>query len=467
MRVSGCRLGSSVARMYARLTMVILIAAVCGGNFATAHQNDPTPSPEVPNVPAEAEVVLSVELVLDAGDYQWHAFTIGSSLPGDTLTTVHQGLLVATSGEVQVSYEDDRMEQVERGEALFLVEGDKILPISSSGGLVEFSLVELLQISPPATPVSTETAGFADSMTIGEGHYIVALLFLPESVENEAMIEAIAAMAEGLIIEIMPPDQGATPEATDRARWFVGLFPLSATGNGTGSNSSPTGLDTPTPTATGTVTPTSTASSTTTPTASATATNPTTLPTATATTAPGGLGSGDGVPIQKDGPSLGDGVQIQATQPALLKDTDGDGLDDFEEETYGTSASKWDTDGDGLGDGAEVANFGTDPLDVDTDSDTLSDWEDLYLSYTDPLNPDSDNDLLWDNLEYEHLFSDPNNRDTDGDCLNDGFEVLTLDTLATYHDTDGDGVSDSSEYGKSDPLDPNDTYEGRGWQCVE
>ena len=68
-------------------------------------------------------------------------------------------------------------------------------------------------------------------------------------------------------------------------------------------------------------------------------------------------------------------------------DTDGDGLPDSEEPTYGTDPSDPDTDDDGLSDGDEVA-AGTDPTAWDTDGDGVPDGDEVFLG-TDPTTPDS------------------------------------------------------------------------------
>lgn len=66
------------------------------------------------------------------------------------------------------------------------------------------------------------------------------------------------------------------------------------------------------------------------------------------------------------------------------KDSDGDGISDWQEVMYGTDPYNPDTDGDGLLDGLEV-EYGTDPFDPDSDGDGLLDgWEVLH-GY-DPLN---------------------------------------------------------------------------------
>ena len=60
-------------------------------------------------------------------------------------------------------------------------------------------------------------------------------------------------------------------------------------------------------------------------------------------------------PLDADGDGICDNLEINT-------DSDGDGLDDWQEEMNGTDANNSDTDGDGINDGDEVAN-GTDPND--------------------------------------------------------------------------------------------------------
>lgn len=85
------------------------------------------------------------------------------------------------------------------------------------------------------------------------------------------------------------------------------------------------------------------------------------------------------------------------------QDTDGDGLPDAVEATYGTDPSVQDTDGDGYTDGAEV-RAGYDPLNkdpsarLDSDKDGLLDNEECTW-HTDPFNPDSDSDGFKDGAE--------------------------------------------------------------------
>ncbi|MEM7412878.1 MAG: hypothetical protein AAF430_21780 [Myxococcota bacterium] len=68
-------------------------------------------------------------------------------------------------------------------------------------------------------------------------------------------------------------------------------------------------------------------------------------------------------------------------------DTDGDGLTDADEATYGTNPNLADTDSDGLGDGFEVGR-GMNPLSSDTDGDGASDLAEIQAG-TDPLVADN------------------------------------------------------------------------------
>jgi hypothetical protein len=175
-------------------------------------------------------------------------------------------------------------------------------------------------------------------------------------------------------------------------------------------------------------------------------------------------------------------------------DSDGDGLNNYEENQTGTDPWSWDSDGDWLSDGDEIVTYLSNPLDRDTDGDWMPDgWEVTYL--LDPADAsdgiqDSDEDTLPDQLEY--LFMDqgydpftandatlfPWNEDPDNDGLTTaqefsldppammgGFPNQPLQTQSTGTnprrvDTDGDGLPDGWEHENS--LDPNGPSGGNG-----
>lgn|GEM_PF-2703536 len=120
------------------------------------------------------------------------------------------------------------------------------------------------------------------------------------------------------------------------------------------------------------------------------------------------------------------------------RDTDGDGLTNYEElVTYLTDSTNADTDGDGLKDGIEVNSYGSNPKSSDTDVDGLTDSQEVNTHKTSPTLAD-----------------------TDGDGLVDKAEILTgtngFNSSPLLVDTDGDLVSDSNEVNATPPTDPND-----------
>lgn len=80
-------------------------------------------------------------------------------------------------------------------------------------------------------------------------------------------------------------------------------------------------------------------------------------------------------------------------------DSDGDGLLDKEEPTYGTDPYDPDTDKDGLTDGQEVKEFKTNPLDPDSDMDSLKDGAEVLTYKTNPLDRDTDHGGVADGHE--------------------------------------------------------------------
>lgn len=173
---------------------------------------------------------------------------------------------------------------------------------------------------------------------------------------------------------------------------------------------------------------------------------------------------GDGANDFEENGSLNTAFSNEPTDPNVA-DTDGDGMDDAYELLCNTSGSALDPNDDGSGDptqaptgdrdGDELTNleeyqaFPQTRADLaDTDGDGLSDkvedsfgsWGDVEATGTDPTNPDTDGDGLLDGEENFDLStfnggpgfpgqgvtptnSDPNLADTDFDGFFDGYEV--------------------------------------------
>ncbi|MBX3360134.1 MAG: hypothetical protein KF705_01640 [Phycisphaeraceae bacterium] len=140
----------------------------------------------------------------------------------------------------------------------------------------------------------------------------------------------------------------------------------------------------------------------------------------------------------------------------VAPDTDGDGLPDYLDPCWQDP----DCDDDGFRDSCEVilrsnplsANS-TPDLGRDSDLDGLSDFEEVCTAiYTNHLRFDTDIDGVQDYAEillasWGYDF-DPNNPDTDGDGLKDGEEAIYA-----LFDADGDGIMD--EYERDMGWDPS------------
>ncbi len=138
------------------------------------------------------------------------------------------------------------------------------------------------------------------------------------------------------------------------------------------------------------------------------------------------------------------------SQPSSTADSDGDGLSDADEASWGTNANDPDTDDDGVMDGPEV-DLGRSPTTAqsssyDTDGDGLTDIEELNTYHTNAglAEPDIDYDGL-SNSDEKYYGIDPSDPDTDGDALNDGDEVSTYATNPNDSDHDNDGLTDGDE----------------------
>lgn len=187
---------------------------------------------------------------------------------------------------------------------------------------------------------------------------------------------------------------------------------------------------------------------------------------------------------------------LRGTRPDV-RDTDGDGIDDYGEALLGLDPladdRQLDSDGDGLLNPTEYL-LGSSPSLVDTDEDGLPDGEEagpaflglilpadgiLGRTLSDPTLLDTDADgiddgrerALWATLgaaaattdfDDDHAppaplypVSNLRDKDADGDGLDDGAEWLVLHTRADLADTDGDLDTDRDEimtFG-TDPLD--------------
>jgi len=118
------------------------------------------------------------------------------------------------------------------------------------------------------------------------------------------------------------------------------------------------------------------------------------------------------------------------------QDSDGDGLPDEWEATYGL---------DPFDDGSTDVSNGADG---DPDSDGLINLDE-YQNNSDPNDADSDDDGLTDGDEVNTQGTDPLDEDSDGDGMPDGWEVaMELEPLVddAAEDPDADGLANIEEY---------------------
>ena len=128
-------------------------------------------------------------------------------------------------------------------------------------------------------------------------------------------------------------------------------------------------------------------------------------------------------------------------------DTDGDGLTDSTEAVFGTDPTNPDTDDDGLTDYDEISVLDYNPLVKDTNGDGVEDGDE-----------DADGDGLT-NIQEGNFGTSMITADSDQDRLSDYDEVMTYKTDPLKKDTDGDGVNDGTEIDiGTDPLTPNTIF---------
>ena len=138
-----------------------------------------------------------------------------------------------------------------------------------------------------------------------------------------------------------------------------------------------------------------------------------------------------------DGDTKTDGIEFLEGMNPFKMDTDGDGLKDNIEYEIKSSISptKYETDHNGISD-----------ADEDSDGDGLNN-KDEQVYQTALIKKDSDQDSLTDGFEVQQFDSLPNKDDTDSDGLSDGDEYA-LKTNPNTADSDNDEITDSQELHK-------------------
>jgi hypothetical protein len=201
----------------------------------------------------------------------------------------------------------------------------------------------------------------------------------------------------------------------------------------------------------------------------------------------GSINPANGANGDPDGDGLTNEFEYWYGANPNLADTDGDGLNDFDEVfVYYSSPTSTDSDWDGLDDYAEVFTYDTDPSTWDTDGDTLSDGDEVLIHGTNPLDTDTDGDWMWDDYELANSL-DPSEAadgllDADGDGLanqlefvfmDQGYDPFVVNNAAAFpwlEDPDWDGMTTQVEFTVhlTNPRQPDTDGDGMGdgWEIA-
>lgn len=151
-------------------------------------------------------------------------------------------------------------------------------------------------------------------------------------------------------------------------------------------------------------------------------------------------------------------IKLGGVDPGPNRDSDGDGVYDYEEVLYGGNPNVKDTDGDGVDDLQELFVNGTKPDHYDSDHDGKPDTlDDEPLVYNAPF---VDPKVLTDYIAEEKITQPLGHIDSDGDGISD-YQELYMGTDPQDDDSDADGLTDGDEvifYG----TDPSTDSSGSG-----
>ena len=101
-----------------------------------------------------------------------------------------------------------------------------------------------------------------------------------------------------------------------------------------------------------------------------------------------------------DHDGLSNAEEFAGNSDPTLRDTDGDGLTDFDElNVFGTAVNNADSDADGLADGDEVGVYQSNPLFADTDRDGFLDGAEANEYDSDPTESTSLPDIIFEMVE--------------------------------------------------------------------
>ena len=433
------RPGSPLVRRVQRQAIAVAAITVCGLVAADAVTAAPPP-PGPAN--GHASVIAQAVVEIGEGRHHWGVGLTAVPTASDVPAPAGIGFVVGAEGTVLVSTDDVITSRLPAGEAALVLDSAGTT-LSGDGADARAFTVTLLRGELTGSP-----ADVGDAFDPGSGYHDVDLVrdvLAPaeaSTMPDPGDIPVLILAVRGGVTVATAGDPDGTALARGEADTFDGALTLTNSGTEPAEFvAAVIGAEVRGAEPAATAPPTTTATTTTTAVVTTTTTTATTTiaPTTTSTTAPAVDTDGDGLldgdeatygadPANPDtdGDAIDDGAEVYTygTDPTL-EDSDIDGLGDYAElDVYGTDPTAFDTDGDGVGDGAEVNATGTDPLVADTDGDGLNDGDEGSFG-SNPLTVDDDTDGLTD-LQEQAAGTDPYNPDTDGDGINDGFDADPL-----------------------------------------
>lgn len=430
-----------------RILLILILSTVSLATVVAQGLGPAGPSP----VTGHASVVATGSVTLDEDSARWHVTRHTAEEGGAEYSSPTQGFVLAEVTPVFVIVDGVHGTRLAGGEAMSIPGGSNFV-VTTFGAPDTFLFMQVLGESGDQLSGSTDRILTSASFSVSPAQFDASLIrdVLSEGEEGSLPGGTTPTSIYVHVGEIeVSSDRGTTNLFQGDAATFNGEVTITAVADGSVYYAGYVGAELP---AMATPEPATPMPATPEPTEVPATPEPTEVP---ATPEPTEEPEPE---IRTDIPEYLETVEDPATlDPAAFAiDSDGDRVSDGVEIALGMDQDNPDSDGDGLNDYDEIYVYLTDPLSADTDEDGISDGDEVNTYGTDPNNSDTDGDLFYDGGEVIRG-TDPLNPDTDGDGLLDGQEEYIFDTDPLNPDTDGDGVSDGDEINNgTDPLDPND-----------